>query len=108
MPGIIDHSEINFLIWLKLRRGNCRLPACSILSGYFSKNGQIGTRDISFLHDHETPLAITSGENGNHDSLLPEEFQIIRSEKVAGLSVRPTQYSTHLTETDPKGKVLTS
>ena len=23
MPGIIDHSEINFLIWLKLRRGNC-------------------------------------------------------------------------------------
>lgn len=67
-----------------------------------SKNGQIGTRDISFLHDHEKPLAITAGENGNHDSLLPEEFQIIRSQKVAGLSVRPTQYSTHLTETDPK------
>ena len=58
----------------------------SIIGSIFSKTGQIGTRDISFLHDYnlDRPLAITEGDTDNSTSLLPNEFQIVRSERVAG------------------------
>ena len=57
-----------------------------IIGSIFSKTGQIGTRDISFLHDYnlDRPLAITDGDTDNTTSLLPNEFQIVRSERVAG------------------------
>jgi len=72
-----------------------------------SINEQIGTRDISFLHDNsEKPsLAIENSGDGNCgnggvgervDTLLPAQFQLVRSERVAGLNVRPSKYATQL------------
>ena len=69
----------------------------------------MGTRDISFLYDHQSELSTSQTnemlqiEGGGNSSeapttLIPEDYQIVRSERVAGLNIRPSHYSTHLAE----------
>ena len=73
----------------------------------FSHGKQAGTRDISFLHDHQSEvstsqtnqmLQIEGGAPEAPTTLIPEDYQIVRSERVAGLNIRPSHYSTHLAE----------
>lgn len=43
-------------------------------------------------------MAIENSGDGNErvDTLLPTQFQLVRSERVAGLNVRPSKYATQL------------
>ena len=44
-------------------------------------------------------LQIEGGGNSEAPTtLIPEDYQIVRSERVAGLNIRPSHYSTHLAE----------
>ena len=74
----------------------------------FSHGKQAGTRDISFLYDHQSEVSTSQtnqmlqieggGAPEAPTTLIPEDYQIVRSERVAGLNIRPSHYSTHLAE----------
>ena len=60
-----------------------------------SQNNQMGTRDISFIHDgqhySDKPQDVDKGE-----TLLPSNFHLVRSQQVAGLETYPGQHTTHV------------
>ena len=56
------------------------------------------------LKSEKPALAIeNSGDGERVDTLLPSQFQIVRSERVAGLNVRPSKYSTQLASDQENG-----
>jgi len=72
-----------------------------------SQNNQMGTRDISFIHDgkhySDKPTEIDKGE-----TLLPSNFHLVRSKQVAGLETRPGQHTTQLCDVDKQLRIFPS